>query len=160
MNDIFHKIINLAILALLPIAWTAPLLKAGLLPLFGLKEISVLSGLSALFQTDIFLALFAALFALVMPLAKTLLISAIQFKLISRTALPAARIMGKLSMVEVFLIAIYIVAIKGVGIGTVQIGWGLYLFTGCILASLAIGHLTEKSARIGGTVSNPGTMRR
>jgi len=29
-------------------------------------------------------------------------------------------------------------------VGTVQTAWGLYLFTGCILASLAISFATEK----------------
>lgn len=39
---------NLSLLILYPIAWFAPLLNAGLLPLFGLKEISVMSGLQSL----------------------------------------------------------------------------------------------------------------
>lgn len=41
--------LNLSLLVLFPIAWVAPLLKAGLnLPLLGLKDISVVSGLKAL----------------------------------------------------------------------------------------------------------------
>ena len=34
------KFANLALLILFPIAWFAPLMRAGLLPLFGLSEIS------------------------------------------------------------------------------------------------------------------------
>jgi uncharacterized paraquat-inducible protein A len=40
--------LNLALLILFPLAWTAPLMRAGLLPLFGLEDISILSGLAAL----------------------------------------------------------------------------------------------------------------
>ncbi len=55
--------------------------------------------------------------------------------------------MGKLAMADVFLIALYIVIVKGVGLAKVETAWGLYLFTGCILASIAIGHLTERARR-------------
>ena len=47
-------------------------------------------------------------------------------------------------MADIFLIAIYIVLAKGVGVGRVETGWGLYLFTFCVLASLAISHLTPR----------------
>ena len=39
---------NLALLILFPIAWFAPLLRAALLPFFGMDEISVISGLQSL----------------------------------------------------------------------------------------------------------------
>ncbi len=45
-------------------------------------------------------------------------------------------------MADIFLIALYIVLIKGVGLATVETAWGLWLFTGCILASLALSFLT------------------
>jgi hypothetical protein len=47
-------------------------------------------------------------------------------------------------MAEVFLIALYITVIKGIGIGTVETAWGLYLLTGCILTSLVLSHLTAR----------------
>ena len=46
------KLLNLSLLILFPIAWMAPLLKAGLLPFFALSEISVLTGLQALWEKD------------------------------------------------------------------------------------------------------------
>jgi uncharacterized paraquat-inducible protein A len=52
--------------------------------------------------------------------------------------------MGRLAMADVFLIALYIVAFKGIGMGRVEVAWGLWLFTACILASLAISTLTER----------------
>ncbi|MEM8654486.1 MAG: paraquat-inducible protein A [Pseudomonadota bacterium] len=138
--------INLSLLVLFPLSWTAPLLRAGMLPLFGLTEISVLSGLHALWQTDLFLALVVALFALVAPMAKTLGLALLHWNVLDPRAAPALRVMGKLAMADIFLIAIYITIAKGVGVGRIEVAWGLYLFTGCILASLWISFQTEKMA--------------
>ncbi len=61
------------------------------------------------------------------------------------STLPALHILGKLAMADVFLIAIYIVLVKGIGLATVETAWGLYLFTACVLASLWIGHATPRA---------------
>ena len=61
------RIANLSLLILFPIAWFAPLMRAGLLPLFGLKEISVISGMQALWDSDVALALLVTFFALFAP---------------------------------------------------------------------------------------------
>ncbi|MBR9893568.1 paraquat-inducible membrane protein A [bacterium] len=132
------KAANLALLVLYPVAWAAPLVRAGFLPLFGLDEISVLSGLQALWDSDIFLALIVTVFALFAPWLKTLGLALIQFGLLDRSALPAVNILGKLAMADIFLIAVYITLAKGIGVGRIETAWGLYLFTGCILASLLI----------------------
>lgn len=139
------KYANLALLILFPIAWFAPLMRAGLnLPLFGLSDISVISGLQSLWESDVFLALIVTAFALFAPYLKTIGLGLIHFRLASPRILPALHILGKLAMADVFLIALYILVVKGVGYATVETGWGLYLFTGCILVSLAIGMLTER----------------
>jgi uncharacterized paraquat-inducible protein A len=132
------KWINLSLLLLYPIAWTAPLMRAGLLPLFGLSEISVLTGLQALWSTDVVLALIVTVFALFAPYLKTLALVSVQFGWLNRRAVPAIALLGKLAMADIFLIALYITVIKGIGIGRVETAWGLYLFTACILMSLAI----------------------
>lgn len=129
---------NLALLLLYPVAWAAPLMRAGVLPLFGLQEISVLSGLQALWGSDIFLALVVTIFALVAPWLKTLGLALIQFGRLDRRALKAVNLLGKLAMADIFLIAVYITLAKGIGLGRIETAWGLYLFTGCILASLLI----------------------
>ncbi len=135
---------NLGLLVLFPVAWFAPLLRAGLLPLFALDEISVISGLQALWQTDVFLALLVTALALFAPYLKTIGLALIHFHLASPRLLPALHIMGKLAMADIFLIALYIVVAKGIGVGRLETGWGLYLFTFCILASLALSTLTER----------------
>ena len=139
------RICTLAVLALYPVAWAAPLMRAGLLPLFGLSEISVLTGLGALWQSDIFLALVVALFALVAPVVKLLALAAVQWALAPKSLMPYLHGLGRLAMADVFLIAIYITLVKGIGVGRVETAWGLYLFTFCILASLGCAWATERS---------------
>ncbi len=138
------KIANLALLVLFPIAWFAPLLRAGLLPMFGLSEISVISGLQSLWQSDVFLALVVTFFAIFAPYLKTIGLALIHFNLLHRKVLPMLYILGKLAMADIFLIALYITLAKGIGFGTIEVAWGLYLFTACILASLAISILSGR----------------
>lgn len=140
------KLANLSLLILLPIAWFAPLLKAGLLPLFALSEISVISGIYALWEKDIFLAIVVSALALAAPMIKVISTALIQFGLVSKRIKPILIHMGRLAMADVFLIAIYIVVAKGVGIGRLETGWGLYLFTACVLASYAIT-IFDKSSK-------------
>ncbi len=130
------KLANLALLLLFPIAWFAPLLRAGLLPLFSLDEISVISGLQALWGSDVVLALLVTFFAIFAPYLKVIGLGLIQFRLASPRILPALHVLGKLAMADVFLVALYIVVVKGIGMGRVETGWGLYLFSGCVLAPL------------------------
>lgn len=138
------RLANLALLILFPIAWFAPLMRAGLLPLFGLSEISVITGLQELWQTDVMLALLVTLLALFAPYMKTIGLALIHFGLMDDRVRPWLTILGKLAMADIFLIALYIVVVKGVGLATVETAWGLYLFTFCILGSLAISMLERR----------------
>lgn len=137
---------NLCLLVLFPLSWFAPLLRAGIMPLFGLDEISVITGLQSLWSTDVVLALVVTVMAIFAPMAKTIGLALLDFHLLSPRALPALHLLGRLAMADIFLIALYIVVIKGVGLATVEVAWGLYLFSACILASLAIG-LLHKGAK-------------
>ena len=131
--------LNLALLVLFPVAWFAPLLRAALLPLFGMDEISVVTGLQSLWESDAALALLVTFLAVFAPYAKVIGLALVQFGLLAPRVMPALSALGKLAMADVFLIALYIVIAKGAGMVTVETAWGLYLFTGCILASLALG---------------------
>lgn len=139
------RIANLSLLILFPIAWFAPLLRAGILPIFGLSEISVISGMQSLWKSDVALALLVTSFALFAPYLKTIGIALVHFNLLKDQTIPVLAWIGKLAMADVFLIALYVVVFKGVGIGKVETGWGLYMFTACILASIAISALTPKA---------------
>ena len=142
------KFANLALLFLFPVAWFAPLLRAGFLPLFALDEISVISGLQSLWGNDVALALLVTFFAIFAPYLKLIGIALIQFRLASPRLLPALHILGKLAMADVFLVALYIVVVKGIGLGRVETGWGLYLFSACVLAQIAIGFAYERKRAV------------
>jgi paraquat-inducible protein A len=139
------RILNLSLLVLFPIAWFAPLLRAALLPVFGMDEISVMSGLQSLWGSDVFLALIVTTFAIFAPYLKTILLALVHFDLLKAKVLPVLGYLGKLAMADIFLIALYVVVVKGAGRVTVEGGWGLYLFTGCVLASLMISTLSAKT---------------
>lgn len=133
------KFANLSLLILYPIAWLAPLAHAGILPFFRGTELTILSGINDLWRTDTFLAIIVSIFAVVMPYFKTILLAFIQFGLVQGPRwMTTLEIAGKLSMADVFLLAMYVVVVKGVGVGHVDIAWGLYLFTALVLTSLAI----------------------
>ncbi len=138
------RLATLSLLILYPIAWFAPLMRAGLLPLFGLSEISVITGLQSLWQSDVFLALVVTVFAIFAPYLKTIGLALVQWGLLDNRALPVLHFLGKLAMADIFLIALYITLAKGIGLGRIETAWGLYLFTACILAGLALSYLTER----------------
>jgi len=140
------KVLNLSLLVLFPIAWFAPLMKAGLLPFFKLKELSVMSGISSLLDKDLFLAIIVILFAIIAPIAKVIGTALIQFGRVTDTWKPTIQVMGKFAMADIFLVAIYIVVAKGVGVGRLEVGWGLYLFTACVLAGFIISLKTKAPA--------------
>jgi len=137
------RLLNLSLLVLFPISWFAPLARAGLLPFFDLDEISVITGVQVLWEEDLVLALLVAFFAMVAPVLKTVLLAMIHWGALEPRALPALGILSKLSMADVFLIAVYIVVAKGVGVGRVETAWGLWFFTGCVLLSIALTHLSK-----------------
>lgn len=141
------KLANLSLLILFPIAWFAPLLRAGLLPFFSLGEISTITALQSLWEKDVFLALLVTLAALAAPIVKVIGTALVQFDLLSGKALPILEILGKLAMADVFLVAFYIILTKGIGIGRVETAWGLYLFTACVLASMFITYATKRALK-------------
>lgn len=120
-------------------------MRAGLnLPLLGLKEVSVISGLAALVEEDLFLALIVFLFAIVAPAVKVVGMALIQFGRIGDRAKPVFGFLGRIAMADIFLMALYVVIIKGVAMTRVEVGWGLYLFTFCVLASLLVTLMERK----------------
>ena len=135
---------NYALLILYPVAWFAPLLKAGfILPIFGLTEISVVSGLQSLWENDVALALVVTMLAIFVPYMKTIAIALIHARLLSPRLLPLLTWLGRLAMADVFLVALYIVIAKASAPTHIETLWGLWLFTGCVLASLVISALTQ-----------------
>ena len=142
------RLANYALLVLYPVAWFAPLLKAGfILPIFGLTEISVVSGLQSLWESDAALALVVTMLAIFLPYMKSIAIALIHSRLLSPRLLPLLTWLGRLAMADVFLIALYIVIAKASAPTQIETQWGLWLFTGCVLASLFISALTPHRRR-------------
>ncbi len=145
---------NLALLILFPVSWFTPLLRAGFMrpwnipwtdwTFFDLDVVTVMTGLQALWASSAGLALvvtFAAIFA---PMLKTIGIALIQFDLLSPRLAPVLGWIGKFAMADVFLLALYVLIFKGMGVGEVQVAWGLYLFTFCIIGSIIVAAMTDK----------------
>ena len=153
------KYLNLALVIAFPIAWFAPLLRTGLLPqwqmpswlggstLFAPDTITVASGLQKLWETDVFLAIAVTFFALVAPMLKCLGMALIHFNLLSSATQPAITIMGKLAMADIFILALYIVIAKGIGVGQIDVAWGLYLFTAAVIVSLSVSLIETRDQR-------------
>jgi len=141
------SVVNLLLLPLYPIAWLAPLVEAGLVSWWSSEEISIIQGIRDLWAVDRALATLVALFAIVIPYGKTVCLAAIHFDRLGPRALPLIEAIGRLSMADVFLIALYIVIVKGVGFGHVETAWGLWLFTACVLASFWVAWATRRRSR-------------
>jgi paraquat-inducible protein A len=134
-------------LALLPVAWLVPLFTARV-PFLWRQDVSVMGGLAELWRLDRVLFAVVLLLAVVMPLLKGLAVAAVWYLVPVRRAADALRrmeILGKLAMTEVFLLAVVIVGLKGVGLGRIEIAWGLHLFVAAALLSLASSLLAARA---------------
>ncbi len=139
-----HGAVNFILLILYPAAWLAPLAHAGVLPFFSGDEITIAGGVLDLWESDIALSILVAVFAIFFPYGKTIALALIHLGFLKSRAMPMIEIMGKLSMADVFLIALYIVMVKGIGVGHVTTSWGLWLFTICVLVSMWVAWRTAK----------------
>lgn len=139
------RLLTLSLLILYPIAWFAPLMRAGLLPIFGLSEISVITGLQSLWGSDAALALIVTFFAIFAPYLKTIGLALVQWDLLDSKVQPILHVLGKLAMADIFLIALYITLAKGIGYATIEVAWGVYMFTACIVASMILSLATERT---------------
>ncbi len=149
---ILAQAVTIALLVLFPVAWLAPLAEAGFaMPLFGGEEISILGGVIELAKSDIFLCVIVSVFAILIPYVKAILLVGAQFEQLGNPKrwLKVLSAIGKLSMADVFLIAMYVVLIKGIGFGDIEIQWGLYLFTALVLASIWVTWITERAVKRG-----------
>lgn len=169
---IITKYANLSLLIIFPISWFAPLIERDLLTngvrdflnnelsasgflnevgIFNVDVISVASGLQKLWQTDLYLAFLVTFFALFAPMIKCLGMALIDFGLLSMKVKKFVGIMGKLAMADIFIMSLYVVIIKGIGIGEIKISWGLYLFSAAVIFSMLISLMgSSTETQVGG----------
>ncbi len=128
-----------ASLALVPLTWWLPLFTARV-PFLWRHDVSIASGLVELWRLDLLLFAAVLLFSVLVPLVKGTALVWVWYRTPDhrvRAALDRLALLGKLAMAEVFLLAVILVGIKGVGVGTVEVTWGLPVFVAAVLLSLA-----------------------
>ncbi|MCX7347171.1 MAG: paraquat-inducible protein A [Alphaproteobacteria bacterium] len=127
-------------LVALPISWHLPLFRTELL-VFLENEVTLLGAVITLAETDLFLCAIVVLFGMAIPFMKLLALLYAWF------ALPQARAqswintiskISKFSMLDVMLIAIVIVGLKGVGMGKVTVEYGLYAYASVVIFALLL----------------------
>jgi paraquat-inducible protein A len=127
-------------LLILPITWWMPLFRTELL-VFLENDVTILGAVQSLADIDLFLCAIVILFGMMVPVVKLMASLYVWFVLAPD---PARRWIGylgkvsKFSMLDVFLIAVTIVGLKGVGLGKVEVEYGLYAFAGVVLAILLL----------------------
>ena len=142
-------------LALVPVSWWLPLFVARV-PFLWREEVSIASGLSELWRLDRLLWLVVLLFSVLAPAVKSGALVWVWYRLPlarARPLLDRLALLGKLAMTEVFLLAVIIVGLKGVGIGTVETSWGMQAFVAVVLLSFASS--TWAWASLTGPVARP-----
>ena len=60
-----------------------------------------------------------------------------------RTAMRWAERLEPWAMAEIFIIAFTCILIKGVGVGQMEILWGTYLFSLCVIASTIVSYFSK-----------------
>jgi len=138
-----------ALLVLYPWAWVAPIAEAGLSSWFGGQEITILTTIRALWQEDAALAVLVAALAILLPYAKAVVLTAVSLGWRAHRLARAVDWVGRFAMADVFLLAFYVAAAKGVGLGYLTVAWGVWLFTFCVLGSIALGALLGRHVAAG-----------
>jgi paraquat-inducible protein A len=143
----------LSTLILLPASWTMPLFRTELLVFLG-HQVTVLGAVRSLWDVDLFLCAVVVLFGMALPFAK------LTGLLVAWLALPAPRgarwieALGKISkfsMLDIMLIAVTIVGFKGVGLGSVSVEYGLYVYAGVVIAALVLSAWMQRAAETPGS---------
>ena len=134
-----------AILAaiLLAAGWVLPIMTVERL-LFLSREISILQGVAELWSEDeAFLAIVIGAFSILLPAVKLALALYLWFHAEAgsqqlRRALSLLELAGRWSMLDVFVVALLVVAIRTSLIDDVTVHPGVYVFTAAIVLSLVV----------------------
>jgi paraquat-inducible protein A len=138
-------LLALALIAL-PFTWFLPLFRTELL-VFLDNEVTVIGAARTLFKADLLLFAVIVLFGMVVPVAKLAALIyawAVVPREKGRAWIGALAKISKFSMLDIFLIAVTIVGLKGVGLGKVETAYGLYAFACVVLMILALSFWTDR----------------
>jgi paraquat-inducible protein A len=138
-----HKFVGPALALILlsfPVVLLVPLLKTRVA--FVLRDEITLARIAVeLYSSDKFLFFVVFFFGIVTPAFKMTMSLAVWYVVdVSRSDVWMRRLnfLSKLSMLDIMLFAIFIVAIKGIGLGRVELRYGFYLYSGLVLSSFAL----------------------
>ncbi len=128
---------------LLVAGWMLPIMTVERL-LFLSREISILQGVAELWSEDeAFLAIVIGAFSILLPAVKLALALYLWFHAEAgsqqlRRALSLLELVGRWSMLDVFVVALLVVAIRTSLIDDVTVHPGVYVFTAAIVLSLVV----------------------
>lgn len=119
---------------------------------FWKKDYSVITGTLGLYQDkEYFLAALIFFFSIVFPIVKLILLTVVWFCRFDDAGrdriLKALAQLGKWSMLDVFVVAVMVVAVKLGPMAQVTPKAGIYVFTSAILLSLLTTELVERLTR-------------
>jgi paraquat-inducible protein A len=143
-----------ALLVCLPVfvySLTVPLLATR--AFFSHNEIVLARIAYDLFFYDKFLFAIVFVFGVIFPFVKLVLSIACWFYLDVRRAGLYAHplvVLGRLSMLDVMLLALFVIGFKGFGMGTVAVRYGLYIYSGVVILSLLLSLCMEAQLRKAG----------
>ena len=132
---------------LLVVGWCLPVMTIRTL-VFMRHSFSVLSGIYDLLASGkIALFIIAALFSVILPLVKLGFLFAIvagylQHGATSQKYLVLLHDYGRWAMLDVFVVALIVVAVKLGSITSVEIHYGFYIFAAAVLLTMVSTHLT------------------
>jgi hypothetical protein len=113
---------------------------------FSIHELSLVSIASDLYHRDLFLFLVVFVFGILAPGLKLFGFASAWYFLdvlqVIRLNGPLV-VLGKLSMLDIMLLAILVVATKGVGSGSIEIRFGLYFYIVLVLGSFLLSVWTQ-----------------
>lgn len=138
----------IAVAALFPVVLFLPLLSTKV-PFVAYRDIELMRIAFELFAIDKFLFFVVVVLGMALPACKML------FAVVAWYVLPISVVrecsfvmwlLAKFAMLDILLLAVFIVAFKGIGIGFVQIRFGFYVYATIVLGSLVLAVIFERLA--------------
>jgi paraquat-inducible protein A len=114
---------------------------------FDSKTYSLLGGILQMMKSDLFIGVLLLLFSVIFPVWKlsTYIYYLCRKKKTPSKSLAVALKLGKYSMLDVFVLAVIVIAVKGLPGGSeVRLEQGIYFFGASIVLSLFIGQIITK----------------
>jgi hypothetical protein len=141
--------VSLLIMASLPIVFFVPLLTTSFW-FFTRTNITLVYAIHDLFRIDKFLFIVVVVFGVIFPFLKAIMSVLcwyyFEISTIGRHLQVLASI-AKLSMLDIMLLAFFLLAFKEIGIGSVHVKYGLYVYASLVMASLFLNLAMVSAAR-------------